>query len=38
LTLYDERKYGATLLLFFEYVTPEDREADIASDATSPAH
>lgn len=30
LTLYDERRYASTLLMFFEYVTPEDREADAA--------
>lgn len=30
LTLYDERRYASTLLMFYEYVTPEDREADAA--------
>ncbi|MCQ3932277.1 MAG: 16S rRNA (guanine(966)-N(2))-methyltransferase RsmD [Chloroflexi bacterium] len=30
LTLYDERRYASTLLMFFEYITPEDREADAA--------
>lgn len=30
LTLYDERHYASTLLMFYEYITPEDREADAA--------
>lgn len=30
LTLYDERRYASTLLMFFEYITPEDRETDAA--------
>ncbi|MBI5927846.1 MAG: 16S rRNA (guanine(966)-N(2))-methyltransferase RsmD [Chloroflexi bacterium] len=30
LTLYDERRYASTLLMFYEYVTPEDRAADAA--------
>lgn len=30
LTLYDERRYASTLLMFFEYTTPEDRETDAA--------
>lgn len=38
LTLYDERRYGGTLLLFFEYITPEDREADGATEVQDSAH
>ncbi|GIK66469.1 MAG: rRNA methyltransferase [Chloroflexota bacterium] len=30
LTLYDERRYASTLLMFFEYITPEDRKTDAA--------
>lgn len=32
LTPFDERKYGKTLLIFYEYVTPEDRAAEEATD------
>lgn len=32
LTEFDQRKYGKTMLLFYEYVTPEDRAAEEAGD------
>ncbi|PJF43945.1 MAG: 16S rRNA (guanine(966)-N(2))-methyltransferase RsmD [Phototrophicales bacterium] len=31
LTEFDRRKYGKTLLIFYEYVTPEDRAAEAES-------
>lgn len=31
LTEFDQRKYGKTMLIFYEYVTPEDRAAEEAN-------